>query len=67
LDAAARTRRSSRGRVVARVELLACEFLGALGGPASGPQETDGALSQALVELVAQIEAAPWHPVTRAS
>ena len=46
-----------RGCNPLRVELLACEFLGALGMPASGPQEADGALSQSLVDLVAQIEA----------
>ncbi len=46
-----------RGSDPLRVELLACEFLGALGVPAPGPQEADGAVSQSLVDLMAQIEA----------
>jgi len=46
-----------RGCDPLRVELLACEFLGTLGVPSPGLQEADGALSQALIELVAQIEA----------
>jgi hypothetical protein len=46
-----------RGCDPLRVELLACEFLGALGVPTPGPEEADGALSRSMVELVAQIEA----------
>jgi len=42
-----------RGSDPLRVELLACEFLGALGVPAPGPQEADGAASQPLERAMA--------------
>lgn len=50
-----------RGCDPLRLELLACEFLGGLGVPAPGPEETDGALSQSSAML--PIPAAPASAV----